>query len=246
MLAVYDAKQLEWRAIAHLAKDQIAIKEICDGLDFHKDNQQTFGLPSRLIAKIFLFRNIYCPLWIIDRTAYAYSVDNNFKHVGGRKFWRNAIEKFYDKYQGIYRYHVALKNEAVNTGQIVSATGRVYEIQPRIRGGTLQWPDSDIANWPVQGFSADLMSLIRVSAYRRLKAEREAQRVFFVNTVHDNLVLDLRTDVRHAVEISKIVKGAFQDCGNNYEKIYGPPLLVPMDCDAKLGINYGWTHEIKL
>lgn len=247
MLTAYDAKQLEWRAVAHLSEDKVALEEVKDSsIDFHSDNQARFKLPSRLVAKVFLFRNIYCPWWNVDKTAYAYSVDNDFKHVGGRKFWRDVIDKFYTKYDGIYQYHKKLKSMVTSNGYIENPTGRIYEFEPKIYNGEIKWPDNDIVNYPVQGFSADLMQIIRISAFNRLKEYREQQRCLFVNTVHDNLVLDINGNIHLAKEISEIVKGSFQDCGKNYQKLYGKELLVPMDCDAKVGINYLWMHEIKL
>jgi DNA polymerase I-like protein with 3'-5' exonuclease and polymerase domains len=232
--------QLEWRAVAHLSEDRIAIQEILDGVDFHSENQSRFKLPSRLIAKVFLFRAIF------KGSAYAYSVDNDFKHIGGQKFWQGVIDKFYEKYEGIYNYHIKLMQEATTTGQIVSGTGRIYEFEPKLRRGEMKWPENDIVNYPVQGFSADLMSMIRVSAFNRLKGWREANRCLFVNTVHDNIVLDLRTDIHGALEVAKIAKSCFQDCGANYKKLYGKELLVPMDTDCKVGINYLWTHKLKI
>ena len=50
-----DLAALEWRTIVELSGDKIALEEINAGLDFHTDNQQRFNLPSRLIAKVFLF-----------------------------------------------------------------------------------------------------------------------------------------------------------------------------------------------
>ena len=246
MLANLDAAQLEWRVVANNSQDPVAIREIGEGLDFHSDNQETFKLPSRLIAKVFLFRNIFCPLWIADRTAYAYSTDNAFKSVGGVKFWRDVIERFYDKYKGIHQYHLNLKREVTTTGQIISPSGRIYKFEPRMRKGVLEWPDSDIVNYPVQGFAADLMSIARVSAWNRLKEERERREVLFVNTVHDSIKLDMNTNLRRAIEIGRVVQGSFRDIPKNYEKIYGDKFLVPMDSDFSVGINGLWQHNINL
>jgi len=244
MLANFDAAQLEWRAFAHLSGDKTAIREINEGLDFHSDNQEKFKLPSRLVAKVFLFRNIYCPWWLAERTAYAYSVDNDFKDVGGVKFWRAAIDAFYEKYTGGYEYHKKLKNEATTTGQIISETGRIHPIQPVLRRGQMEWPDSDIANYPVQGFSADLMALARVSAWNRLREYRERGEVLFVNSVHDSIVLDINTDEWYNICIT--MKKTFRDIPANFEKIYGKKLLVPMDSDAKVGVNWLWQHKIQI
>lgn len=56
MLIKGDLSALEWRAAVFLSQDRVGIKEIEEGLDQHTHNQQTFGLPSRLIAKVFVFR----------------------------------------------------------------------------------------------------------------------------------------------------------------------------------------------
>jgi hypothetical protein len=56
MLIQTDASQLEWRCALELSKEYVGINEIVSGEDTHAKNQTAFGLPSRLIAKIFLFR----------------------------------------------------------------------------------------------------------------------------------------------------------------------------------------------
>lgn len=59
MLIQCDAAALEIRVAAFLSQDKVLIQEIKDGVDLHTDNQQRFGLPSRLIAKILNFRILY-------------------------------------------------------------------------------------------------------------------------------------------------------------------------------------------
>ena len=240
MLVNADLRALEWRAVVHLSNDHAGIAEILNGVDQHSENQRRFNLPSRLIAKKFLFRNIYCPLNIADRTAYAYSKDPEFKGSGGVKFWQGVIEAFYEKYAGINAYHQSLIREVAIHGFLTSETGRIYPFSPVKRREGEELPFSDIANYPVQGFSADLMQIVRVSAHNRLK-----DRVLFVNTVHDSLVLDYDGDVRGAVEICKELKRVCEDVPKNFLKIYGKELRVPMDCDCHIGINWKWAHEIK-
>lgn len=166
--------------------------------------------------------------------------------MGGQKYWQNVIDKFYEKYVGIYNYHVSLIREATRTGQVISNSGRIYKFEPRMRRGELVYPENDIVNFPVQGFAADLMSLARISAWNRLKEEREKGEVLFVNTVHDSLKLDMNCTVHRAVEIGRVVKSSFQDIPLNYKKIYGKELLVPMDADFSVGNNDLWQHKIKL
>jgi len=56
MLVNVDVRALEWVTGTWLSQDKTAYQEIIEGRDQHSDNQAKFGLPSRLIAKIFVFR----------------------------------------------------------------------------------------------------------------------------------------------------------------------------------------------
>jgi hypothetical protein len=51
-----DAKALEWVVGTYLSKDKVAKQEILNKVDQHSLNQKAFNLPSRLIAKTFVFR----------------------------------------------------------------------------------------------------------------------------------------------------------------------------------------------
>ncbi len=51
-----DAAGLEWRVVTELSNDPTALQEILNKEDTHSKNQAAFNLPSRLIAKIYLFR----------------------------------------------------------------------------------------------------------------------------------------------------------------------------------------------
>ena len=56
MIINSDAKQLEINVAAYLSQDSILLDEVRNKVDLHEDNKNRFGLPSRLIAKIFAFR----------------------------------------------------------------------------------------------------------------------------------------------------------------------------------------------
>jgi hypothetical protein len=60
MIIQADARALEWICGAYLSKDRVAYQEIIDRVDQHSLNQKAFGLPSRLIAKKFVFRKLLC------------------------------------------------------------------------------------------------------------------------------------------------------------------------------------------
>ena len=56
MLVGVDAKALEWKVLLELSRDAVGIQEVLNNQDAHSLNQVAFDLPSRLIAKIYLFR----------------------------------------------------------------------------------------------------------------------------------------------------------------------------------------------
>lgn len=234
---------MEWRCVAHLAADKIAIDEILAGRDFHSENQKHFGMPpgkeGRLIAKIFLFRAIY------RGPAFSYAADPQFSHLGDQKFWQKVIDAFYEKYEGIRGYHDRITQEVVDTGRLVMPTGRVYTFEPRLQRGEYVWPLTDIANYPVQGFAADLMAIIRVSLAASLSANSQL-RYLFCNTVHDSIVLDVDNMGPNWYNVCIEIEKAFKNTAKNYKDLFGHPLLVPMGCEIKVGHNWLHMHKIKI
>ncbi len=159
MLLQADAKQLEWVGATYLSQDKTALDEIWASVDQHADNQERFGLPSRLIAKTFVFRLIY------GGSSYSYANDPNFKDIGNETFWQNVIDEFYKKYSGLKQWHDKIMEDAKRDRKLVMPTGRVYAYEPDIRFGRAEWPRTKILNYPVQGLGADLMAIARVSLF---------------------------------------------------------------------------------
>ena len=145
MLLNADAKQLEWICAAYLSQDKVAIKEILGQIDQHKDNQKRFGLPSRLIAKTFVFRLIY------GGGAYSYANDPNFKEIGNEEYWQKIINEFYNKYTGLKAWHDEIFLRAKKDNKLTMPTGRAYDYLPEINSqGNLKYPRTRILNYPVQ------------------------------------------------------------------------------------------------
>ena len=145
MLIKADASALEWRSAVFLSQDKVGIKEIEDGLDQHTHNQQSFGLPSRLIAKKFVFRLIY------GGSAFSYANDLDFAEVGfSEKQWQGVIDKFYEKYADLARWHISLMQQVNAKGKLVIPTGRefVFKTYMNFRGEP-EWPRTQILNFPV-------------------------------------------------------------------------------------------------
>lgn len=235
MLLQADAKQLEWVGATYLSQDQTAIEEIWNSVDQHADNQQRFGLPSRLIAKTFVFRLIY------GGSAYSYANDPNFKDIGGEQFWQGVIDQFYTKYSGLYKWHESILEEAKRNRKLVMPTGRVYNYEPDLKYGKANWPRTKILNYPVQGLGADLMAIARVSLKNRIK---DLEDVLLVNTVHDSIIIDFNQHKHNTKELVALVDKCFNDVPLNFKKLFGVEFNLPMRVECEVGNDWGNMEKV--
>lgn len=230
MLLQADAKQLEWVGAAYLSQDSLAIQEIWDMVDMHSDNQKRFDLPSRLIAKTFVFRLIY------GGSAYSYANDPDFKHIGGEKYWQKIIDSFYNKYKELEQWHTNIFNQAKRDRKLIMPTGRVYNFEPEIKGDRIIYPRTKILNYPVQGLGADLMAIARVSLATRIKNMEDVK---MVNTVHDSIILDFNEKVWDNITMVNLVDQCFTDIPDNFEKLFGKTFNLPMRVECQVGPTWG-------
>jgi DNA polymerase I-like protein with 3'-5' exonuclease and polymerase domains len=236
MLVNIDVRGLEWVTIVWFAQDVVGMREIITGVDQHGENQRAFGLPERRIAKIFVFRLIY------GGSKWAYALDPDFNWISkSPDYWQKVIDKFYDKYPGISRQHAEWIREVVRSGRLVMPTGRVFEFQRYAnRRGELEWPRTQILNYPVQGTGHDIVSIIRVSLYRRIKEHAVLKDcVKFVSTVHDSIVLDCdfhRGSDRMAA-LHKNISSVFADVPDNFRALFGVELNLPIQGEISCGPN---------
>lgn len=228
MIVSVDAKALEWLVCAYLSGDIVAHEEITNEVDQHTENQLRFGLPSRLIAKTFVFRLIY------GGSAYSYANDPDFTPVSrSEKFWQKVIDEFYTKYSGIAKWHTALMSEATTSGKLRMPTGRFFSYHSTQRNGDLVWPRTTILNYPVQGTAADLMSIARVSFHKRFKAAGFVGQE--ISTIHDSIVVDVPNEEVEAV--CKLFEEVFRDIPLNYKRIFGVDFPLPTRCEVSYGPN---------
>jgi DNA polymerase I-like protein with 3'-5' exonuclease and polymerase domains len=220
-----------------LSQDAVALKEIWDEVDQHSDNQTRFLLPSRLIAKTFVFRLIY------GGSAYSYANDPNFKDIGNEDFWQFVIEQFYGKYEGLAEWHKKIVEEVKRNRKLVMPTGREYHYSPEIKYGKEVWPRTTILNYPVQGLGADLMAIARVSLANRLKGKKD---ILLVNTVHDSIILDYDDTKHDTQELVQLVDKCFNDVPMNFEKLFGVEFNLPMRVECEVGKDWGNMEKVNV
>lgn len=227
-----DAKQLEWVCACILSKDEIGLQEIKEGIDLHLINANTLHLPNRLIAKKFLFRLIY------GGGAFSYAKDPDFSWISNKEnYWQDVIDNFYNKYKGLYKWHKNIKNDVYkNKGKWVSPLGRSYQYE-KTKYGTLS--ATQILNYPVQGFAADVMALFRVILNNELQNYRD---VNILSTVHDSVLLESPSFLCN--EIAKIAHNSMVAVENEMSKRFAFELPVEFKVEVKSGPNWGSLMEI--
>lgn len=243
MIINVDAKSLEWCTYLFLSQDPVGIDEwhgvVNDPTknDIHTANQLAFKLPSRLVAKIFLFR------WIYRGSAYAYSKDPDFVTVSKSvDFWQAVIDRYYAKYKEIERTHNRFIKEATQTGKLTSPFGREYHFhQHKNRRGDLEWSENDITNWPNQGCGADVMAVARIAAYQR--AKRAGLQGLLVSTVHDSIVADAPSSEKDVW--CEIFDGVFRDLPILVSRSFGVDWNIPMVGEVSVGPNMKELVEVK-
>ena len=237
MLIQVDASQLEWRTALEISKDWVGINEILEGEDTHAKNQAAFGLPSRLIAKIFLFRTIF------RGSGWSFANDPDFMHVStSAAFWDDMNEKFYNKYSSLNKTHHLWKDIVMSGKPIVGPLGREWTINiHRDFRGELKIPWTQLVNFPVQGTGADVMMLARLSASKRIKNAGIQARL--ISTVHDSIIWD--TEDKYLEPIRDICDGVFADLPKNIERLFGYKWETPMAMEAKYGPNMKEMERFK-
>lgn len=231
---------MEWRSYLEWSQDPVGIDEIRQVEagklpSIHEANKDYFKLPTKLIAKTFLFR------WIYRGSGWAFSHDPNFMHVStSAKFWDKVIEAANEKYHTLFKFQEQLI-ERVSNGEIITIpSGREYKFNPSVgKGGELYWNVRNIVNYPNQGFAADLVTMARVSARNRLRKypEYSQKKILLFNTVHDDIELDCATDYDLIVTIGKTMEQVFMDIPKNFERLYGRVFSVPMAGEVNVGTN---------
>lgn len=241
-LMAADYSQIELRILAHLSQEPRLVEAYRQGEDVHTLTakllleKENISAEERRLAKIINFGVIY--------------------GMGPQRFAREAgvtwaeakefIQKFYDRYPGVFDYLQRMEREAISKGYVETILGRrryfnfdsrslkKYQGQPITAIADLDLNDVKMshydrallraaANAPIQGSSADLIKVAMVQLHEVLKPYQAK----LVMQVHDELVLEVPP------EETEVVRSQVQITMET-----ALPLSIPLVAEVHVGENW--------
>lgn len=222
-----DFKQLEFRVAAILAKDEQAKADILNSVDIHAFTRDTItaaGQPmDRQDAKIRTFKPLY-------------------GGIKGTPAEEAYYRSFLLKYKGIDAWQHALEDEALNTRQIKSPSGRIYAF-PNVRrlpnGNILG--HTQIKNYIVQGFATgDISPIAMINIFEMMQHFNMKSKIILA--VHDDVTADVHPD--EIEQMIKIFKAVFKEMNNLIYQRFGVKTDIPIEGEFSLGNNWLEKKEI--
>jgi len=228
-----DYSGLEFRTCVELSKDAQGMSDILEGKDIHaqsagiilqkpasevtKEERQLQGKP-----------NTFLPLF----GGTGYGSPDHVKAYFGR---------FYEIYEGIHGWHQALMSGTLKNGTVKTPSGRQYfwPNVTRTKNGRVTHV-TQILNYPVQGFSADLVQLACIRALRLFKASNLQSKLIL--TVHDSIVVDCFAP--ELEQVKAILTEAMTKVGDESKERFGYALEVPLNIEISAGNN--WLEQSDL
>ena len=221
-----DYSGLEFRTACELSRDGQGIADILEGKDIHK---QTASIIYRKHASE------------VTKDERQQSKSWSFLPLfGGSSFGHPPhiaayLDTFYDIYEGIHAWHQSLMTGTLKNGIVQTPSGRQYFWPNVVRTRNNRVTNStQILNYPVQGFSADLVQLACIRALRLFREHKLKSKLIL--TVHDSIVSDTHPD---EIDIVKnLLTEATTKVGEDSEKLFGYKLVVPLDVEISHGKNW--------
>jgi DNA polymerase I-like protein with 3'-5' exonuclease and polymerase domains len=216
-----DYSQLEFRVAGILARDPKIKQEVELGFDVHAYTAQVLtnnGEPTeRGPAKASTFRPLY-------------------GGTTGTPAQMAYFREFFDKYQGVFQWHIELQDQAIRTERVVTATGRQFEFPGvhRTRHGTAS-AKTQIVNYPVQSVAtAEIVPLGVIILHKTLI--RMQLKSLVINTVHDSVLVDTHPD---EIDIIKQVgPQCLLDAQQEATDRFGIDPFIPLAVEMSKGKNW--------
>jgi len=218
-----DYSQVELRVLAHLSGDPAFVKAFREDRDIHRETAaRIFGVGSEQVtpgmrarAKTINFATIYGQGPVALASQLGISRDEA----------RSFIDQYFERFHGVRDYLEAMKEQARETGYVVTLSGRRRYI-PEIRSrnpGMRGFGERTATNSPIQGTAADLIKVAMIRVHDRLEPTRGRMLL----QVHDELLFEVAEGSIDEVEAQ--VKGEMESAMS---------LDVPLKVDIASGRSW--------
>jgi len=231
ILFAADYSQIELRIAAHLSGDPNLLAAFAAGQDIHAATAaRVFKAPleavtpdQRRLAKVANFGSLY------GQGEFGLSQQMGIPGEEARDF----LKEYWTTYAHLKGFLDSIREEARETGLVISATGRRRAI-PDLRSPNYQLrmaAERMAVNFPIQSLAADIIKIAMVRLHREVESEGLAGRMLL--QVHDELVFEIPEGEldRFAEMVPRVMTGAYD-------------LEAGIEVEAKAGDN--WADLRKL
>ncbi len=258
-----DASQLEIVVQAYLAQDDRMIAELNKGTDFHclrlaaKENmayEDVYKLckidkdkkwdAKRTNTKAFSFQRAYGAGAQAISKSTGLAIDDVKKLIETEDELFPNVKLFNDTNIEIVNKNkqVLFSNETTTIiGKLPSITGRIYSFEEedapdflQKRGILKSFSPTQIKNYPIQGFGAEILAEFRGNLARKLIGRED--RVVMINTVHDSIIFDCKQEI--AETFMHWLKKESEKVVYLIQNRYNLVVNVPLKFDIKYGKNW--------
>ena len=226
LLIESDYSALEFRTACELSRDSQGLADVLEGKDIHRQTASIcLQKPPNEVSK----DERQGHKWASFQPLFGGTGAGQPEHI------KAYFSRFYEIYEGIYGWHQSLMNGTLKDGTVTTPSGRQY-FWPNVTRTKADRVSNatQILNYPVQGFSADLVQLACIRAFRLFK-ERKLQSKLIL-TVHDSLVSDTHPD--EVDQVREILTEAMTKVSEESKERFGYSLVVPLDIEISRGKNW--------
>ena len=221
-----DYSGLEFRTACELSRDSQGLSDILEGKDIHR---QTASICLKKPASHVTKDERQGHKWASFQPLFGGTGFGMPDHI------KAYFDRFYGIYEGIYGWHQSLMTGTLKNGTVETPSGRQYfwPNVERTKNGRVT-SATQILNYPVQGFSADLVQLACIRAFKLFKQADLRSKLTL--TVHDSICVDTHPD--EIEQVKSILTEAMTGVGEEAEKRFGYKTIVPLDIEISGGPNW--------
>mgnify|MGYP005695249761 FL=1 len=221
-----DYSGLEFRVCVELSRDSQGLSDILKGKDIHRQTASIIGRkpPEEVTKEERQKAKAYTFLPLFGGTG-----------AGEAEHIRAYFSQFYEVYQGIYSWHQRLMDGALRNGIVETPSGRQYYWPSVVRVKKDRVSNAtQILNYPVQGFAADIVQLACIRARRKFRELSLKSKLIL--TVHDSICVDVYPD--ELVDVRSALTWAMTGVNEEAQRRWNYNMVVPLEIEISGGNNW--------